>query len=171
MKVMKKFEFYDGACCLFLIMTNTDYLVDVCEREDSGWSVFRGLFACDMRHYSKALNVFRSCEQFIKEGNRCEDFHVSNINQDIKMKHYFYYNDIPNFENDIIIAYGNRRSGYYYYLCPAVYYEFKGFDGDNLILTHTPTGRDEYINKPVWWADANVMGNFFNVHVERMYGL
>ena len=86
------------------------------------------------------------------------------------MKHYFYYNDIPNFENDIIIAYGDRPSGYYYYLCPAFYYEFKGFDGDNLILTHTPTGRDEYINKPVWWADANVMASFFNEYADRMYG-
>ena len=86
------------------------------------------------------------------------------------MKHYFTYNDIPNFENDIIIAYGNRRCGYYYYLCPAFYYEFKGFDGDNLILTHTHTGRDEYINKPVWWADANVMGYFFDEYVDRKYG-
>ena len=86
------------------------------------------------------------------------------------MKHYFYYNDSPDFENDIIIAYGNRRSGYYYYLCPAVYYKFKGFDGDNLILTHTHTGRDEYINKPVWWADVNVMASFFNEYAERIYG-
>ena len=86
------------------------------------------------------------------------------------MKHYFYYNDIPDFENDIIIAYGNRRSGYYYYLCPAFYYEFKGFADDNLILTHTLTGRDECINKPVWWADANVMGTFFNDYAESKYG-
>lgn len=88
------------------------------------------------------------------------------------MKHYFTgsYSDIPDFEDDIIIAYENRKGGYYYYLCPAFYYEFKGFTGDYLILTHTPTGRDEYINKPVWWADANVMGNFFNEHSESKYG-
>ena len=89
------------------------------------------------------------------------------------MKHYFTgsYSDIPDFEDDIIIAYEKRRGdGYYYYLCPAFYYEFKGFTGDYLILTHTPTGRDEYINKPVWWCDANVMGNFFNEHAESKYG-
>ena len=77
---------------------------------------------------------------------------------------------VDDFEDDIIIAYENRRGGYYYYLCPAFYYEFKGFVGDYLILTHTPTGRDEYINKPVWWADANVMGNFFNDNAESKYG-
>lgn len=88
------------------------------------------------------------------------------------MKHYFTgsYNDIPNFEDDIIIAYENRRSGYYYYLCPAFYYEFKGFSGDKLVLTHTLTGCDEYINKPVWWAYASVVGTLFNDYADSKYG-
>lgn len=80
MKIMKKFEFNGGDNALFLSMNDTGYCVELFERVEEGWSVFRGLFACDMRHYSAAFNVFRSCEQFIKEGNRCEDFHVSDLN-------------------------------------------------------------------------------------------
>ena len=80
MKIMKKFEFNDGDNALFLSMNDTGYCVELFERVEDGWSVFRGLFACDMRNYGKALNVFRSFEKFIGEGNRCEDFHVSNLN-------------------------------------------------------------------------------------------
>ena len=80
MKVMKKFEFNDGDNALFLSMNDKGCRVELFERVEDGWSVFRGLFACDMLRYSAALNVFRSCEQFIKEGNRCEDFHVSDLN-------------------------------------------------------------------------------------------
>lgn len=80
MKVIKKFEFNGGDNALFLSMNDTGFSVELFERVEDGWSVFRGLVACDMRHYSAALNVFRSCEQFINEGNRCEDFHVSDLN-------------------------------------------------------------------------------------------
>lgn len=80
MKVMKRFEFNNGDNCLFLIMNDSGWRVDVCERFGDAWSVFRGLFASDMSAYSKALNVFHSFEKFVSEGNRCEDFHVSDLN-------------------------------------------------------------------------------------------
>ena len=48
MKIMKKFEFNGGDNALFLSMNDTGYRVELFERVEDGWSVFRGLFACDM---------------------------------------------------------------------------------------------------------------------------
>lgn len=80
MKVLKKFEFNNGANCIVLFLRNNGYTVSLCEEHEDGWWIVRDYIICAMNFYEKALHVFRSFEQFVKEGNSCEEFRVSNLN-------------------------------------------------------------------------------------------
>lgn len=76
------------------------------------------------------------------------------------------FNEIPDFEEDVILALKSERDGLQYILCPAFYYENFRSSERFISLVHTPTGRIEVFEEPVWWCYAKELCDFYNENAE-----